>query len=109
MSATLDGVLGYRSGRRCVTSRRKKGAEAIELQKRRHGYFPQVFVWRGDRYDVQAVERCWTIKRRGWRGEVAQHRFRVRCAYGPPDKRCVEVFEIYQDVHYNTWHIVGAL
>ncbi|HET89740.1 MAG TPA: hypothetical protein ENN99_03235 [Chloroflexi bacterium] len=67
------------------------------MRERRHGYFPKTFVWRGHQYDVQAVERCWTVSRRGWGGRVDQHRFRVRCREG--------TFELYQDVHHNTWHM----
>ena len=48
-------------------------------------------------YYVYAVERCWTISRRGRGGRVEQHRFRVRCREG--------TFELYQDVRHNTWHM----
>lgn len=76
---------------------RRAGAEAIEMRSRRHGYFPGVFVWRGRRYDVDAVERCWTVCRRGRDGRVEQHCFRVRCPEG--------TFDLVQDVRFNTWHI----
>ena len=65
------------------------------MRERRHGYFPKAFVWRGHRYDVHAVERCWTIARRG--GRVDRHCFRVRCREG--------TFEVYQDARHNTWHL----
>lgn len=107
MSAILDAVVGYRSSQRSRMRQQKDGVEAIEMQERRHGYFPQVFVWRGMRYDVRAVERCWTVKQSGWRGDVEQHRFRVRCDYGPAHNRRAGAFEIYQDVQHNTWHILG--
>ncbi len=94
MGITLDVSHRYRkTGKR----RRKRGTEPIDMRERRHGYFPQTFIWRGHRYDVQAVERCWTVSRPGWGGRVEQHRFRVRCREG--------AFEIYQDVRQNTWHI----
>ncbi len=113
MSAILDAVVGYRSGQRSrIRQQRirqqKNNVEAIEMQERRHGYFPQVFIWRGTRYDVRAVERCWTVKQSGWRGDVAQHRFRVCCDYGPVHNRREGAFEIYQDVQHNTWHILKA-
>jgi hypothetical protein len=74
--------------------------EAIELVQRRFQYFPHVFRWRGHRYNVDAVERCWTVSRRGWRRPVQRHFFRLRCIEG--------VFEIYQDVQTNTWHLRRA-
>jgi hypothetical protein len=70
--------------------------QSIRMEAKRFGYFPQTFVWRGKRYDVHAVERCWTISRR-WMWDVERHCFRVRCAEG--------TFELYQDVKRNTWHV----
>jgi hypothetical protein len=67
------------------------------MRSRRHGYFPKLFVWRGRRYHVDAVERCWTISRRGRDGRVERHCFRVRCPEG--------TFEVFQDVRHNTWHM----
>jgi hypothetical protein len=102
MSATLDVRRG--SGvRRGARKRRWRGAEPIEMRERRHGYFPKTFVWRGQRYDVCAVERCWTVSRRG--GRVEQHRFQVRCSFGPPPNRREGTFEVYQDARHNTWHV----
>jgi len=94
MSVTLDVKRGSRA-RRGEKKSHKRGAESIEMRERRHGYFPKAFVWRGHRYDVHAVERCWTISRRG--GRVDRHCFRVRCGEG--------TFEVYQDVRHNTWHM----
>ncbi len=93
MGAILSLGKGERSGR----SQRRRGAEPIEMRERQHGYFPKAFVWRGHRYEVCAVERCWTVARRDRGGRVEQHRFRVRCREG--------TFEIYQDVRHNTWHV----
>jgi len=70
--------------------------QAIKMEVKRFGFFPQTFVWRGKRYDVHEVEQCWTISRR-WFWNVERHCFRVQCAEG--------VFELYQDVRHNTWHI----
>jgi hypothetical protein len=94
MSATLSVGRGSRS-RRGGKKRRGRGAEPIDMRARRHDYFPKTFVWRGHRYDVHAVERCWTVSRRG--GQVERHCFRVRCSEG--------TFEVYQDVGHNTWHL----
>jgi len=76
---------------------RRGGAEPIQMRSRRHGYFPQLFVWRGKRYHVDAVERCWTVSRRSRGGQVERHCFRVRCLEG--------TFEVYQDLRHNTWHL----
>jgi hypothetical protein len=67
--------------------------EAVEIQEKRFGYFPKAFRWRGKRYDVQAIERCWTAAKR------SPHLcFRVRCNEG--------IFDLYQNVRDNTWHLV---
>lgn len=76
---------------------RRRRSESIDMRERRHGYFPKLFVWRGHRYCVNAVERCWTVSRRGGGNKVERHCFRVRCPEG--------TFEVYQDVRYNTWHM----
>jgi len=75
-------VLNYRSRRR----------EPVEIQEKRFGYFPKTFRWRGKRYNVQAVERCWNATR-----NVPHLCFRVRCQDG--------TFELYQNVRDNTWHL----
>ena len=80
---------------RATRSTRIKG-QSIRMENKRFGYFPQTFTWRGRRYEVHAVERCWTISKR-WVWDVERHCFRVRCAEG--------TFELYQDVRRNTWHI----
>ena len=67
------------------------------MRSRRHGYFPKLFVWRGQRYHVDAVERCWTVSKRSRGNKVERHCFRVRCRQG--------TFEVYQDVRHNTWHL----
>ena len=94
MSAILD-VRRVARRKRGSKKRRRTGSESIEMRERRHGYFPKVFVWRGHRYNVHAVERCWTIARQG--GRVDRHCFRVRCREG--------TFELYQNVRHNTWHM----
>lgn len=69
--------------------------EPISLLSRRHNYFPQRFLWRGEQYNVCAVERAWTEIKRG--GKVTRHFFRVRCAEGK--------FDLYQDVGLNAWYM----
>jgi hypothetical protein len=91
------------------------GDEMIDMLERRHGYFPKMFAWRGRRYDVYAVERCWTIVRRGLRGKVERYCFRVRARSRSDGRRTGgraangrqpdETFEIYQDLRDSTWHM----
>lgn len=52
-------------------------SERIHLLARNHGYFPAAFRWRGRRFDVVKVERCWS-----GRGPAARRLFRVRCDAG---------------------------
>jgi hypothetical protein len=94
--SSLGGLLGFLGG-----------DDVIEMLERRHGYFPKVFAWRGRRYDVHAVERCWTIARRGLRGQVDRYYFRVRARARSAANRTEETFEIYQDIQSSTWHMRG--
>jgi hypothetical protein len=71
--------------------------EPVVVQSKRFGYFPQVFVWRGQRHDVSAVEACETEVRRDWRGRVERHVFRVRTEGA--------VFELTQDPARDTWKL----
>ena len=81
--------------------RRTQGSEPVEMRRKRYGYFPEVFVHHGHRYEVYAVERCWTVSRSRRGGRVERHCFRVRCREG--------TFELYQDVQHNTWHVMTQL
>ncbi len=74
--------------------------EPIRVTAKQHGFFPKAFVWHGQRHDVEAVERCWTVQGRSWFGRPARierHCFRVRCAEG--------VFHLYEDLGDNAWYI----
>ena len=95
MSAIFS--LGRKSRVKRGSKQRSRRSEPIDMRERRHDYFPKLFVWRGHRYQVNAVERCWTVSRRGRGDKVERHCFRVRCPEG--------TFEVYQDVRYNTWHL----
>ncbi len=66
--------------------------EAVEIREKRFGYFPKRFRWRGKIYDVEQVERCWTIMKS--RPRLC---FRVRCREAS--------FELFQDVKANTWEV----
>ncbi|MBI3914373.1 MAG: hypothetical protein HY327_09345 [Chloroflexi bacterium] len=71
---------------------RTRRTESVEMQEKRFGYFPKTFRWHGQRYDVQAVEQCWTLAK-----QTPRLCFRVRCREG--------LFDLYQDVRANTWHL----
>lgn len=66
--------------------------ERINLLGRSHGYFPAAFRWRGRRFDVAAVEKCWMERR-----PAARRLFRVRCADG--------VFVLEQSMADDTWQV----
>lgn len=112
MSAALDATRRLNWGRgeenrsRLARLGRFLGRDdVIDMLERRHGYFPKVFAWRGHRYDVYAVERCWTITRRGLRGKVERYCFRVRARSRSGSRNADETFEIYQDLQKSTWHM----
>ena len=112
MSAALDATRRLDWGREEEKGRQLAGLlrflggdDMIDMLERRHGYFPKVFSWRGRRYDVYAVERCWTIARRGLRGQVERYCFRVRVRPRSGGTRGEETFEIYQDLQDSTWHV----
>ncbi len=77
--------------------RPRKLNEPVVVPARRFGFFPQMFVWRGQRLDVQAVESCQTEVRQDWRGRVECHRFRVRTADA--------TFELTQDPVRDSWKV----
>lgn len=84
------GTRSVRSGASPKRNPRTVRDDAIEMQEKRFGYFPQRFRWRGKTHEVQAVERCWTRT-----GRNAQLCFRVRSADG--------VFDLTQNVKTNIW------
>jgi hypothetical protein len=67
-------------------------SERINLLARSHGYFPAAFRWRGRRFDVIAVEKCWTGQR-----PAVRRMFRVRCAAGG--------FVLEQCLADDTWQV----
>lgn len=84
---------GTRSVRRSAPTKRNPRAircDAVEIQEKRFGYFPQRFRWRGKTHEVQAVERCWTKT-----GRNPHLCFRVRSADG--------TFDLTQNVKTNIW------
>jgi hypothetical protein len=67
-------------------------SERIDVVARSYSYFPAAFRWRGRRYDVVTVEKCWTAQR-----PVARRMFRVRCAAG--------AFVLEQCLADDTWRV----
>ena len=67
-------------------------SERIDLLARSHGYFPSAFRWRGRRFDVTAVEKCWTVQR-----PAVRRMFRVHCAAGS--------FVLEQSVTSDAWRV----
>lgn len=94
--ATLPRVgAGTRSVRRGASTQRPARAvrnDAVEIQEKRFGYFPQRFRWRGQAHEVQTVERCWTKT-----GRNPHLCFRVRSTQG--------VFDLTQNVKTNIWSL----
>ena len=92
-------------------ARQPRGHAKIQMDKKRFGYFPQRFTWRGRRYDVHAVERCWTVSRKRLGNKVERLCFRVRCATangrgGWSGRVILEgTFDLYQDLNTNTWYL----
>jgi hypothetical protein len=86
------GTRSSRSGASSRTKTRSVRNDAVEIQEKRFGYFPQRFLWRGKTREVQNVERCWTKT-----GRSAQLCFRVRCHDG--------VFDLTQNVKTNIWSL----
>ena len=107
-------ITGKRSRRKSSTksmARRPRGHEKIRMDKKRFGYFPHRFTWRGRRYDVLHVERCWTVSRKRLGNKVDRQCFRVRCiaanARGLRSNRDVpeSTFDVYQDLNTSVWHL----
>jgi hypothetical protein len=74
--------------------------EAVEMVDQRFRYLPDAFRWRGQRYEVDVVERSWTVSRPGWQGRIERRFFRVRSGAG--------TFELYQDLRSAAWHLRRA-
>jgi hypothetical protein len=74
--------------------------EPVEMIRRRHGYFPEVFRWRGRRFHMDSVEDSWLAPRRPWQREPVRRFFRASGADGK--------FELYHDLTTGTWHLHRA-
>jgi hypothetical protein len=72
--------------------------EAIDMMQRRFGYYPHLFFWRGRAYEVDSIDRCWEVRRRGRR--AARRYFCVQAGGA--------TFELYRDLEAGTWHLRRA-
>jgi hypothetical protein len=74
----------------------RANGEAVEMVGQRFRFLPHLFRWRGRCYEVEAVERCWTVvgRRKGVR------HFRVQCPAG--------TFELCQDLSTGAWQLRRA-
>lgn len=69
--------------------------EPIKICDTRFNFFPKTFLWRGKKYHIRAVDRCWTMTRRRMLGKVKRQCFRVRTADA--------IYDLHQDLGRNTW------
>ena len=67
-------------------------SEPVQLVAKTHSYFPASFRWRGRRFDVVAVEKCWTTS-----GRAVRRLFSVRCQAGR--------FVLQQTVEGDHWQV----
>jgi hypothetical protein len=67
-------------------------SEPVQLVARTHGYFPASFRWRGRRFDVLVVEKCWIVS-----DPAVRRLFRVRCQAGR--------FVLQQTVDREQWQV----
>lgn len=74
--------------------------EAVEMMDLQFRFLPHIFRWRGRCYEVESVERCWTVSRRRWRYRVERRYFKAQCAGG--------TFELYQDLRSGAWRLRRA-
>lgn len=74
----------------------ERRSEPIELCRRRFGYQPARFRWRGVVYRVARIERVWEETAR--RGRAARRYFIVQCGPG-------ERFTLFQDLAIGAWRL----
>jgi hypothetical protein len=74
--------------------------EPVEMISLRFRYLPYLLRWRGERLEVEAVERTWTVSSHWGRQRKGRRYFRVSCSVG--------FLEIYHDLWANTWHLRRA-
>ncbi len=79
--------------------------EPVEMRQRRHNYFPHVFVWKGQEYQVEAVEQCWTIPRRGRENQVESYCYRVRAHLNSGKPHQEGIFDLFEDARTGAWHM----
>ena len=78
----------------------KRYDQAVEMIEQRFRFFPQRFQWGGRYYEVDSVEKTWSMLAGRRQKQGPRRYFRVRCAS--------TVFELYQDLIVGTWHVRRA-
>jgi hypothetical protein len=68
--------------------------------RQRHGYFPEVFRWRGRRLQLDSVQGSWLARRWPWQRALVRRFFRASGADGE--------FELYHDLTTGIWYLHRA-
>ena len=71
--------------------------EPVRVERKRFAFLPGVFVWRGRRYAVHQVVRCWTLAKGKGTRRLERRYYRLRCERGTLD--------LYHDLIANTWGV----
>lgn len=71
--------------------------DSVTMWHKRDGVFPRTFFWRGNQFEVAAVEACRSESRHG---RVRRHVFRVRTNRG--------TLELAQELARDTWKVLRA-
>ncbi len=74
---------------------RQPRLQTVVVKSKRFGHFPKSFMWRGKLHQVEAVERCWTVKRD--RDKTSLYCFRVRTPSG--------TYILQQDLLKQKWYL----
>lgn len=73
----------------------RRTEEPVLMERKRYAFLPSTFLWRGRRFDVRHVERCWTQAQGSGDGRIERRYFRVRCDHGTLD--------LYHDLLADAW------
>lgn len=82
-----------------------RNLESVEMERQRHGCFPDSFVWRRKQYRVEAVVRCQTLSGRGPEHRVMGYRFRVRVRPDSAADEPAHTLDLLQDAATGSWYV----
>ncbi len=71
--------------------------EPVRIERKRYAFLPEAFTWRGQRYDVHQVLRCWTTAEGKGPHRRERRYFRLRCDRGTVD--------LYHDLIADVWGV----